>query len=448
MAYEVHLEVFDGPFDLLLQLITAQRVDLYEIRLADIVDGFLAEVARLEALDLELATEFLLIAATLIELKIRRLLPGSDEIDLDEELALFEARDYLLARLVECKTFSSAARALCELEAEAAKSLARRAGPDERFEGLAPDLLAGVRPEQLRLAAERALADKPAPPPVSVAHLHQDEVSVAATFEELRERLRDQPPTTFRELTATAPSRAHVVACFLALLELYKREIVELDQAGTFGELRVSWTGHEVADELLSMALASEFDAAPGTQPAEAAPPEEDAEPDVARRTGDDGDAALDAPAFAVGHPGEEGAAGDEEDEAFEARLAAASARLDAVVEQGLRLEAELEAAGVVPGGEGGDDQDEQPEDEQPEDEHHDQARPAAVPARTGAPDQAIRPPTDAGGTSSGDATAAAPLADGATTDPGANGAPRRAGEAQGTSAPWLGAPAGGGMAR
>ncbi len=411
MAYEVHLEVFDGPFALLLQLITAQRVDVYEIRLADIVDGFLAECARLEALDLELATEFLLIAATLIELKIRRLLPGSDEIDLDEELALFEARDYLLARLVECKTFSSAARALSELETEASKSLARRAGPDERFEGLAPDLLAGVSPDQLRVAAERALADKPPPPPVSVAHLHRDEVSVAATFEELRERLRDQPPTTFRALTATAASRAHVVACFLALLELYKREIVDLDQAGTFAELRVTWTGHEVPDELLSMALASEFDAGPAVPRADDAPTDEAAEPallggDVARELDEQG-------AFGDG---------DEEDEVFDARLAAASAQLDAVIEQGLRLEAELGAAGVLPRADAGDDDAQESEEERAERECSGEARRARADAEGLPADGAV--------------------ANGAVTQ----GAPGALDDAGNRGAPWLGAPAGNGM--
>ncbi|MCU1489423.1 MAG: scpA [Acidimicrobiaceae bacterium] len=250
MAYEVHLEVFDGPFDLLLQLITAQQVDLYEIQLCDIVDAFLAELARLEALDLELATEFLLIAATLIELKIRRLLPGSDDVDLDEELALFEARDYLLARLVECKTFSGAAQALALLEEASGHRVARRAGPDERFAGLQPDLLASLRPEQLRRAAFKALAGRPAPSPVSTAHVHDDEVSVASTIVGLAERLSGEGRTTFRELTASAPSTAHVVACFLALLELYKRELVELDQAATFGELGVVWRSDGQAGDL------------------------------------------------------------------------------------------------------------------------------------------------------------------------------------------------------
>ena len=144
MGYDVHLDVYDGPFDLLLRLITAEEVDLYEVKLSVIVDGFLAELARLEHPDLNVATEFLLIAATLVELKCRRLLPGVEDVDLDEELSLFEARDYLLARLVENRTFQGAAAALLATEHLASRSLPRRAGPDERFTDLEPDLLAGV----------------------------------------------------------------------------------------------------------------------------------------------------------------------------------------------------------------------------------------------------------------------------------------------------------------
>lgn len=249
VAYEVHLDVFDGPFDLLLQLIAAQQVDLYEVRLVDIVDGFLTEIRRVGALDLELATEFLLIAATLVELKCRRLLPGSDELDLEDDLALFEARDYLLARLVESKTFAGAGTALALLEQAAERSLARRAGPDERFELVTPDLLAGVSPELLAEAAERALRRRPAEALPS-AQLRDDDVSVEATLDDLVARLSVSGRATFRELTASAASRAHVVATFLALLELYKQNLVELDQATTFGELTVTWSGGEGAELL------------------------------------------------------------------------------------------------------------------------------------------------------------------------------------------------------
>ena len=242
MAYDVHLDVYDGPFDLLLRLITSDEVDLYEIRLSSIVDAFLAELERHEHLDLNLATEFLLIAATLVELKCRRLLPGNDDVELDEELSLFEARDYLLARLVENRTFQSAASALLSAEHLAARSLARRVGPDERFLGLQPDLLARVTPELLLAKAKAALQDRPVPV-VDTSHVHMDEISVAETLDDLCARLPQMGRTTLRDLSAEMATTSAVVACFLALLELFKRELVDLQQSGTFGSLEVIWTG-------------------------------------------------------------------------------------------------------------------------------------------------------------------------------------------------------------
>ncbi|HVC25523.1 MAG TPA: ScpA family protein [Acidimicrobiales bacterium] len=264
MAYEVHIDVFDGPFDLLLRLIAAQQVDVYEVRLADIVDAFLTEMRRLGTLDLELATQFLLVAATLVELKCRRLLPGSGEVDLDDDLALFEARDYLLARLVECKTFSAAASVLALLERSAQRSLARRAGPDERFDRCAPDLLAGVTPEQLAAVAERAFAARPLEPSY-VPYPSGEDVSVHATIEELVSSLPGRGRVSFRVLTAGAASPAHVVACFLALLELYKQSLVDLEQSETFGELTVVWSARgpvEPADVVSDAYDAAELEAA------------------------------------------------------------------------------------------------------------------------------------------------------------------------------------------
>jgi segregation and condensation protein A len=263
MAYEVHLDVFDGPFDLLLDLITAQQVDLYEISLTTIVDGFLAELGRMEHLDLESSTQFLLIAATLVELKCRRLLPGPDDVELDEDLSLLEARDYLLARLLECRTFAAAAEALALLEQSATLGVARRCGPDERFEGCAPDLLAGVTPVDLAAAAARALAPRPVAPVVELAHVIDDEVSVAEALDEVLVRLRAEGArwVSFRDLTAGHPSTAYRVASFLAVLELYKQSLVELDQAETFGELRLRWTA---AGEPVSLAFADSYDGSTG----------------------------------------------------------------------------------------------------------------------------------------------------------------------------------------
>ena len=137
VAAELPDRTYEGPFDLLLQLILAEEVDIHEVSLARIVDAYLAEIERMQSLDLDVATEFLLIAATLVELKARRLLPGRADVDLDDELALWEERDLLLARLLECKTFKDVSRLFGSLADDAGRSFARRVGPDERFAGLA-----------------------------------------------------------------------------------------------------------------------------------------------------------------------------------------------------------------------------------------------------------------------------------------------------------------------
>ena len=244
MPYEVTTSVFEGPFDLLLQLITAEQVDLYEISISRIVDGYLAELERMESLDLEVATEFLLIAATLVELKSRRLLPGVDDGDLDEELALWEERDLLLARLLECKTFKDAAAALHRLSEQASRSYPRLAGPDERFLALAPDLLAGVTPEAMRDAFIRAATPKPLPR-VLLDHVAPIRVSVADAVVELLDELPRVGIITFKRLCQGLVERLAVIVRFLAVLELYKQGAIDLEQTERLGELRITWTGED-----------------------------------------------------------------------------------------------------------------------------------------------------------------------------------------------------------
>lgn len=243
MPYEVHTPVFDGPFDLLLHLILREQVDLYEINLSEIVDAYLHELDRMEHLDLEVATEFLLIAATLVELKARRLLPDDREVDIDDEFGLWEERDLLLARLIECKTFKDAALILRRLSAAAARSYPRGCGPvEDHFLSLAPDLLEKTTPDDLRDAYLRASAPKPVVR-VDVSHITPVKVSVAEAVEELIDELPRAGRMTFRELTAALVDRIDVVVRFLAVLELFKQGVVELDQPSTFGDITVVWTG-------------------------------------------------------------------------------------------------------------------------------------------------------------------------------------------------------------
>jgi segregation and condensation protein A len=247
---DVQTEVFEGPFDLLLHLILREQVDLYEVSLSAIVDAYLAELERMEQVDLDLATEFLLIAATLVELKARRLLPEDGGFDLDDELALWEERDLLLSRLLECKTFKDAAVVLRRLEAEAARSHPRTAGLEDRFADLAPDLLEGVTADHLRSAFLRATAPKPVPR-VELDHVAPIRLSVAEAVEELVDELPRVGRIGFRALTASFVERLEVVVRFLAILELFKQGLVDLDQAATFGEIDIVWLGtvdHDHAD--------------------------------------------------------------------------------------------------------------------------------------------------------------------------------------------------------
>ena len=244
MAYDVSTPVFEGPFDLLLHLILREQVDIYEVSLASIVDAYLREVEHLEAVQLDIATEFLLIASTLVELKARRLLPGRDDIDLDEELALWEERDLLLARLLECKTFKDVATVFSRLADDADKVFGRAVGPDERFAALVPDLLEGVRPNQLRAAFVRATTPKPVPV-VDLYHVSAVRASVADAMTELLDELPRAGRISFRRLTGGLVERIEVIVRFLALLELFKQGLVELDQPERFGDIDIVWTGSD-----------------------------------------------------------------------------------------------------------------------------------------------------------------------------------------------------------
>src|SRR5262245_23869282 len=259
MPYAVQTPVFEGPFDLLLHLILSEQVDLYEISLATIVDGYLVELERMEVLNLDVASEFLLIAATLVELKSRRLLPTGDDVDLDEELALWEERDLLLHRLVECKTFKEAAVALSVLSAEADRSVGRKLGVDERYADLMPDLLEGVTIHDLRRAYFRAIAPRPSPR-IDLDHVAPIRASVTDAMAELVDELPRVGRITFRALTGGLVERLEVVVRFLAILELFKVGLVDLDQPRTFGDIEIIWVGEAGAEDAGGLASVDAYD--------------------------------------------------------------------------------------------------------------------------------------------------------------------------------------------
>jgi len=209
MPYEVCTPVYEGPFDLLLHLILRDEVELWDVSLAAIVDAYLAEIERMQTFDLDVATEFLLIAATLVELKARRLLPGLDEVELDEELLRFEERDLLLARLLECKTFKDAAAALDAQMRRAERSVPRRAGPEEPYRLLEPDPLERVRVSALRAAALRAFRNTPQHV-VDTDHIAPIRASVRDAVETVLRLLPDNEAMSFRALAAGADTRLEI----------------------------------------------------------------------------------------------------------------------------------------------------------------------------------------------------------------------------------------------
>jgi segregation and condensation protein A len=252
VSYEVSTPVFEGPFDLLLHLIAKEQVNLSEISLSGIVDAFVVEIQKMQTLDLEVATEFLLIAATLIELKLRRLLPERANVDMDEELALLEERDLLLAKLLEYQTFRHAATALRRLENKAARSFPRTNVVEEGFNSLTPDLLASVTPNQLRAAFLRALNRAMLPkvePKVRLDHVTEVRFTVADAVNELAQQLPRMGTVSFRDLTASAKEPLEIIVRFLAVLELFKQGWLTAEQHESFGDLRLTWRANDAEDD-------------------------------------------------------------------------------------------------------------------------------------------------------------------------------------------------------
>lgn len=252
MGYHVQTPVFQGPLDVLLHLVNSHEVDVLDIPIAPIVDGFVAELARLmespEDLALDGVSEFLLLAAILVEIKSKALLPGEEEVEEDEELAAWDTRDVLLARLLECRAYAAAGEAFAMLIDLARLSVPREAGLDDDFVVHAPDLLRGVSAQQVAAAYQRATAIK-APPSLDLSHVTVDKVSVSEAVEELAALLPERRQTSFRTLTAHLAARIEIIVRFLALLELCKLGKVTLGQGRTFGDLEVFWIAgdHEAA---------------------------------------------------------------------------------------------------------------------------------------------------------------------------------------------------------
>jgi len=280
VAFAVTLDNFEGPFDLLLSLISKHKLDITEVSLHRVTDEFIAHVkagAQLDgrdgAWDLEQTTSFLVVASTLLDLKSARLLPQGDVED-EEDLALLEARDLLFARLLQYKAFKQVAGVLEGRLAEESQRHPRAVGLEERFATLLPEVLIGIGLQQFAQLAAKAMAPKPGPPELTLTHIHAPRVSVREQAAIVVDRLRRSGTLTFRALCRDSPDTMTTVARFLALLELFREGAVAFDQVTALGELTVRWTGDEEAGPLdMAVLIQDEFEGTP--EPAAPAPTEE-----------------------------------------------------------------------------------------------------------------------------------------------------------------------------
>ncbi len=283
-AFQVHLDVFEGPFDLLLSLISKHQLDVTEVALHQVTDEFIAFI-RAQGVTWELgtATEFLLVAATLLDLKAARLLP-SGEVEDEEDLALLEARDLLFARLLQYRAYKQVAAVFSGRMADEAGRHPRSVSLEPHLAGLLPEVLLGLGPQEFALLAAKVFAPKPVSM-VSVDHLHAPAVSVREQAAILVTVLRRSRLSTFRALTADCEGTLLVVARFLALLELYAEGAVVFEQVDPLGELHIRWTGTdegdiEVPDEFEDATDAAADDGDPGTDSADSADSERTLSPD------------------------------------------------------------------------------------------------------------------------------------------------------------------------
>jgi segregation and condensation protein A len=249
-GFEVHLDVFEGPFDLLLALIAKHKLDITEVALSQVTDEFIAYISeRSDDWDLDQVSYFLVVAATLLDLKAARLLP-SGEVEDEEDLALLEARDLLFARLLQYRAYKEVAATFAARMTAAARRFPRRVPLEPRFAELLPEVLLGLGPAEFARLAVLALTPRPRPK-VSTEHIHAPVISIkeqarliAAKLAELGGR------ASFRQLTAAAAGGYEIVATFLALLELYREDAVSFEQAAPLGDLLVTWTGRVDTDSV------------------------------------------------------------------------------------------------------------------------------------------------------------------------------------------------------
>jgi len=232
-AYPVRLSNFEGPLDLLLHLIKQHQIDIYDIPIARVTQQYLDYLDLMRDLDLEIAGEFLVMAATLIHIKSRLLLPRPAP---DQEDAGEDPREALLQRLLEHQRFKAAAELLHERETVRSAQWKR---PDERVaevvgEPLEPEVEVDLFS---LLAAFRAVVDRVRQRPG--VPLPTEQISIETRIEQLLGRLSETEACGFEDLFADTLTKTDMIVTFLALLEMIRLKLVRVFQAGPFGDIRV-----------------------------------------------------------------------------------------------------------------------------------------------------------------------------------------------------------------
>lgn len=251
MSYRVSTQVYSGPFDLLLQLVTRQKVDIGAISISEVAEQYLAEAERIEALDLDVASDFLLVAATLLDIKAASLVPqeaprkteDDDEDDEDlEELSALDGdalREVLIQRLIAYKQFKGAAAALgARMQAES-RMHPRVAGPDPEFLDLMPDYLAGITLRGLAVICAD-LDGKRQTFLLEAEHVAPQRVPLDLTVASVDRFTMAHQTCTFHELLDGDATTEQLVVTFLAMLELAKRGSLTLSQDEIFGTIQIN----------------------------------------------------------------------------------------------------------------------------------------------------------------------------------------------------------------
>jgi segregation and condensation protein A len=257
MSFEVRTRVFEGPLDLLLQLITSHQLEITEVNLLDLVNEYLEYIDLMKDLDIDVTSEFLLIAATLIQLKARQLLPDDEPIDIDEEFALAEERDRLLARLLACLTFKDVAAVLRHRMDAAKRNVPRTVGLPPQMYAPVPDVIIDVDLDGFVAIAQRVFTTPLNEPDVD--HLDLDLPSVQDAMVDLQGRMASVITSDFDDVVAHCTRDVEVVAYFLALLELARWGIVRVDQGDIDDTIEIRYDEH-AADIRFRMMIGMEAD--------------------------------------------------------------------------------------------------------------------------------------------------------------------------------------------